>query len=53
MKTYVCSVCGYSYNGDNAPEKCPQCGAVKTKFSVQEGELVWADGHSIGVAKRC
>ncbi|MBC8441513.1 MAG: NADH peroxidase [Deltaproteobacteria bacterium] len=51
MKTYVCSVCGYSYNGDMAPEKCPQCGAVQEKFSVQEGELVWADGHSIGAAK--
>jgi len=51
MSTYVCSVCGYSYNGDDAPEKCPQCGAAKSKFSVQEGELIWADGHSIGVAK--
>ncbi|NOX32227.1 MAG: NADH peroxidase [Deltaproteobacteria bacterium] len=51
MKTYVCSVCGYSYNGNSAPEKCPQCGAEKSKFSVQEGELVWADSHSIGVAK--
>jgi rubrerythrin len=51
MKTYVCSVCGYSHEGDDAPEKCPQCGAAKAKFSVQEGELVWVDGHSIGVAK--
>ena len=51
MKTYVCSVCGYSYSGDQIPEKCPQCGAAKEKFAVQEGELVWADGHSIGVAK--
>jgi len=51
MKTYVCSVCGYSHEGDDAPEKCPQCGAAKAKFFVQEGELVWVDGHSIGVAK--
>lgn len=51
MKTYVCSVCGYAYNGDVAPEKCPQCGAVKEKFSLQQGDLTWADGHSIGVAK--
>ncbi|OQY00625.1 MAG: reverse rubrerythrin [Desulfobacteraceae bacterium 4572_130] len=51
MKTYVCLVCGYSYNGDNAPEKCPQCGAAKEKFSVQQGELIWADAHSIGTAK--
>lgn len=51
MKTYVCSVCGYSNEGDDAPEVCPQCSAVKSKFSVQEGDLVWADGHTIGVAK--
>jgi len=51
MKTYVCSVCGYSYDGDQAPDACPQCRAPKEKFAVQEGELLWADGHSIGVAK--
>jgi rubrerythrin len=51
MKTYVCSVCGYSHNGDGAPEKCPQCGAAQEKFNLQEGELVWADSHTIGVAK--
>lgn len=28
---YVCQVCGY-VNEDEAPEKCPVCGAVKTKF---------------------
>ena len=53
MKTYVCSVCGYSAQGDNAPEKCPQCGAAQDKFAAQEGELVWADAHVIGVAKGC
>jgi rubrerythrin len=51
MKTYVCSVCGYSHEGDKAPEVCPQCGAAQSKFSVQEGELVWADAHTIGVAQ--
>ncbi|MFA5905252.1 MAG: ferritin family protein [Desulfobacula sp.] len=51
MKTYVCSVCGYSYNGETTPEKCPQCGALATKFSVKEGKMTWADGHTIGVAK--
>ncbi|MCK5310479.1 MAG: NADH peroxidase [Desulfobacteraceae bacterium] len=51
MKTYVCSVCGYSQTGDEAPEKCPQCNAAQDKFTVQEGELTWADAHVIGVAK--
>lgn len=50
MTTYVCSVCGYSQE-DSAPETCPQCGAGKSKFSAQEGDLVWADAHVIGVAK--
>ena len=51
MKKYVCSVCGYVYEGANAPEKCPQCGAAAEKFSEQlSGELTWADDHVIGVA---
>ncbi len=49
MSTYVCSVCGYSHEGNAAPERCPQCGVGSEKFKVQEGELVWADEHVIGV----
>ncbi len=53
MKTFVCSVCGYVYEGDEAPAKCPQCGAAGSKFieKTQAGERVWADEHRIGVAK--
>lgn len=53
MKKWVCSVCGYVYEGDEAPEKCPQCGAPKEKFSemVETEGLVFADEHRIGVAK--
>ena len=51
MKTYVCSVCGYSHEGETAPAKCPQCGAAQSKFSAQQGDLVWADAHTIGVAQ--
>lgn len=25
MAKYVCSVCGYVYEGDNPPEECPKC----------------------------
>ena len=25
MAKFVCSVCGYVYEGDAAPEFCPQC----------------------------
>lgn len=52
MTAYVCSVCGYVHENETPPERCPQCGAAKDKFSErQEGELAYADGHVIGVAK--
>ena len=52
MKQFICSVCGYVYTGENAPEKCPQCGAPASKFTEKkEGTLSFADGHVIGVAK--
>ncbi|HBI7380317.1 rubredoxin-like domain-containing protein, partial [Clostridium perfringens] len=25
MKKFVCTVCGYVYEGEKAPEKCPVC----------------------------
>jgi rubrerythrin len=51
MKKFVCTICGYVHEGDNAPEKCPQCGAPASKFNVQvEGKYTWADEHKIGVA---
>lgn len=52
MKKFVCSICGYVFEGENPPEKCPQCGAPASKFSEQKQDgLVWADEHRIGVAK--
>lgn len=32
MKKWRCTVCGYIHQGDNPPEKCPNCGAVREKF---------------------
>ncbi len=52
MKKFVCAICGYVYEGESAPEKCPQCGAPASKFSEQSASgLTWADEHRIGVAK--
>ena len=52
MKKFVCSICGYVHEGDSAPEKCPQCGALASKFKEQGStELTWADEHFVGVAK--
>ena len=38
MKKWVCTVCGYVYEGENAPEKCPQCGVPASKFKEQESD---------------
>ena len=51
MKKFVCNVCGYVYEGDAAPEKCPQCNAPASKFTEQSGDLSWASEHVIGVAQ--
>jgi len=51
MKKFICSICGYTHEGDSAPEFCPQCKAPKSKFNEQaEGEMAYADEHKIGVA---
>ena len=52
MAKYVCSVCGYVHEGDQPPEKCPQCGVGPEKFNkMEEGEKVWVAEHVVGVAK--
>ncbi len=51
MKKFVCNVCGYVYEGDAAPEKCPQCNAPASKFTEQSGDLSWAAEHVVGVAQ--
>ena len=51
MKKYVCPVCGYVYEGEEPPEKCPQCGVPGSKFSVQEETKAFAAEHVIGIAK--
>ncbi|HCJ90891.1 MAG: NADH peroxidase [Acidaminococcaceae bacterium] len=51
MKKFVCSVCGYVYEGEAAPARCPQCGAPASKFVEQKGEMGWAAEHVVGVAK--
>lgn len=52
MKKFVCSVCGYVYEGEKAPDFCPQCKAPASKFTEAPSEgLAWADQHVVGVAK--
>ena len=51
MKKFVCSVCGYVYEGEAAPAVCPVCKAPADKFVEQKGEMNWAAEHVVGVAK--
>ena len=51
MKKFVCGVCGYVHEGNEAPDFCPQCKAPKEKFTEQKGDMDWAAEHVVGVAK--
>ena len=41
MKKFICTVCGYIYEGETAPEKCPLCKAPASKFAELLGDCVW------------
>ena len=45
MAKWVCPVCGYVYEGENPPEKCPQCGVPGAKFKKQEAMTFVAEHH--------
>ncbi len=52
-KTWICTVCGYVHEGEEAPEKCPVCGVGKNKFKEVNNDdlLKFVTEHEIGVAK--
>ena len=51
MKKYVCTVCGYVYEGESLPAdfKCPVCKAPASAFKEVEGEMTLAAEHEFGV----
>ena len=49
MAKWVCTVCGYIYEGDQAPEECPVCHVGADKFKKVEGELTLAAEHEFGI----
>ena len=49
---WVCQVCGFVWEGEQPPEKCPQCKAPASKFTKQDAEMTWAAEHVVGVAQR-
>ena len=53
MTKWICTVCGYVHEGDEAPEKCPQCKVPASKFKKldESAALNFPTEHEIGVAK--
>ena len=49
---YVCTVCGYVYEGESLPADfvCPVCKAPASKFAAQTGEREWAAEHCAAIA---
>ena len=48
-KLFKCSVCGYIHEGDEAPDKCPKCGAPKEKFeelSQEAAQKIYASDRT-------
>lgn len=54
-KKFICTVCGYVYEGEHAPEKCPMCGVPASKFKElkEDGAMQFVAEHEVGVAKGC
>ena len=52
MSKFVCSVCGYVFEGEAAPEQCPVCKAPASKFTKMDASagLTGAAEHVVGVA---
>ncbi|MFZ3172900.1 MAG: hypothetical protein WA118_13100 [Carboxydocellales bacterium] len=40
MQLWKCGVCNFLYEGAEAPEKCPKCGAAKENFTALTAEQV-------------
>ena len=43
MKKFVCTVCGYVYEGEESPEECPVCHQPASKFKEEEVSKKEAD----------
>lgn len=49
MKKFKCGGCGFVFDGDQAPECCPKCGAPRERFEVLDdaaAQLVERSRHS-------
>ena len=51
-KKFVCPICGYVHEGEEAPERCPQCKQiVEWKVLDESAKLNFVTEHVIGIAK--
>lgn len=50
-KKWTCAICGFVYEGEEPPEKCPQCRAPKAKFKELDENLTFVTEHELGIAK--
>ena len=53
MTKWICPVCGYVHEGEEPPERCPQCKVPGSKFKKMEEKaaLQFVTEHVIGIAK--
>ena len=53
-KKFICPICGFVFEGEEAPERCPQCKQiVEWKLVDENADIHFACEHIIGVAKNC
>ena len=52
MKKFVCKVCGYVYEGETPPERCPVCKVPASMFEEIKGEMKLAAEHEFGVYEK-
>ena len=51
-KKFICPICGFVYEGEEAPERCPQCRQiVEWKVVDENAALNFVTEHVIGIAK--
>ena len=51
MKKWVCSVCGYVYEGEQPPVECPVCHVDGSKFKEMDTTKLAAE-HEFGIGTK-
>ena len=50
-KKFICPICGFVFEGEEAPERCPQCKQIVTWKEAATEKIQFACEHVLGVAK--